>query len=388
MRIGVDATCWHNKRGYGRHSRSLLRALVGADTDNHYTFFMDSAELLGEVPERAEIRLTGATVPTAIAASADGRRSLRDMWDASRAMSSDEFDVLLFPTIYSFVPTLSRAKKLVMIHDVIAETFPKLTTPRFTSRMAWRAKVALGRMQADALVTVSEFSKRGIVSYFGVPPARVFVVGEASDPVFHRLETPAPTPSLAAMGLDGSRRTIVYVGGFGPHKNVDMLVAAFAELQRKPGFDDVRLVLAGEYKKEVFHTSSSELISQIEMLGIRDRVVFTGYISDEELVVLLNLATVLALPSMMEGFGLPAVEAAACGCPVIATKSSPLPELLGAGGVFIHPTQPELARALEAVLGSPELRDRMRTSGLAAAGALTWAAAAEQMRSVLRTVTQ
>ena len=144
LRVAVDATCWHNRRGYGRHARALLRALVRLDRDARYTLFVDSEEAAEPLPEGCEARLLRASVPTVEAASADGHRSLRDMWRMSRALSAREFGVVLFPTIYSYVPVLGRARKLVMMHDVIAETFPKLTVSRLSARVFWNAKVALG----------------------------------------------------------------------------------------------------------------------------------------------------------------------------------------------------------------------------------------------------
>jgi alpha-1,3-rhamnosyl/mannosyltransferase len=112
-------------------------------------------------------------------------------------------------------------------------------------------------------------------------------------------------------------------------------------------------------------------------------VVFTGYLADEDVVALLNRATVLVLPSLMEGFGLPAMEAAACGCPVIATKESPLPELLGEGGIYIEPNQAAIASALSQVLADDALRARMREHGMAAAQRLTWDDAARQLIAVI-----
>ena len=106
----------------------------------------------------------------------------------------------------------------------------------------------------------------------------------------------------------------------------------------------------------------------------------TGFLPDSDLVALLNLATMLVLPSMTEGYGLPAVEAAACGCPVIATTESPLPELLGEGGLYIDPRQPaELLDALNRVLTSPDRQEYMRRAGLAAARRLTWPDAARDL---------
>lgn len=387
MRIGVDATCWQNNRGYGRHARALLSALVRLDEASHYTFLLDSTENAALLPARVEARLVRASAPTAVAAAGNGHRSLFDLWRMSRALSDARFDLLLFPTIYSYTPVFSRARKIVLIHDVIAETYPQLTLPRRAARLFWGLKTALGRWQADAIVTVSDYSRRGIARHFDLPPERIFVVGEAADPVFRVLDDACPTQQLRALGINPQHRFVVYVGGFGPHKNLEALVSVFARLAAQPEFVDARLVMVGEYKREVFHSYFGTIQRQVEELGVADRVIFTGFLPDEELVVLLNLATALALPSLIEGFGLPAVEAAACGCPVIATTKSPLPELLGEGGIFINPLKPEeLEAALRRVLASPELRAQMRAKGLAAAGQLTWETAAQQMMKIIRQV--
>ena len=223
--------------------------------------------------------------------------------------------------------------------------------------------------------------------HFGLPPDRVFVVGEASDPVFRVIEQPRLSPPLRSLGIDERHRLVVYVGGFGPHKNLEGLVEAFNSISGQGEFSDVRLVMVGEFKKEIFHSYYERIAALVGQLGLADRTCFTGYLPDEDLVALLNLSTVLVLPSLMEGFGLPAIEAAACGCPVIATKESPLPELLGSGGLYFAPSQQkELKSAMEKVLGSEPLRRSMREAGLAAASRLTWDAAARQMMNVITQV--
>jgi len=384
MRIGVDATSTSNSRGYGRHARSLIDALLRQDTENRYTLVTDEPESVGNLPIGAEILTVRTDMPTSIAAAAGGRRSLGDMIRMSRALSDRTFDLLLFPTVYSYVPVFSAARKIVMIHDVIAETFPHLTVPTLPARLFWKAKVALGRLQASAIVTVSEYSKRCISRHFGTPPDRIFVVGEAGDSIFRRIDNPQPTPRLREMGLTPDLRLIVYVGGFNPHKNLEMLIRAFEKISSSGDATDLRLVMVGEYRKEVFHSYFGRIREMVENLELSDRVVFTGYLPDEDLAVMLNYATALVLPSLMEGFGLPAVEAAACGCPVIATTESPLPELLGEGGIYFDPrNQEELTAALEMVAESSDLRARLRSAGLAASGKLTWDAAAQQMIEVM-----
>jgi glycosyltransferase involved in cell wall biosynthesis len=210
------------------------------------------------------------------------------------------------------------------------------------------------------------------------------VVGEASDPIFQVINQAELPPSVTSLGVQKDNQLITYVGGFGPHKNLLSLISTFAELISQSEYRDVKLVLVGEYKREVFHTEINSIQEVIRENEIHTNVVFTGYLSDEELVNLLNLSTALVLPSLMEGFGLPAVEAAACGCPVIATNESPLPELLGDGGLYIDPRNPnELKLALERVLGSEGLQNRMRAAGLKAVQSLTWKKAAHQMMEVI-----
>jgi glycosyltransferase involved in cell wall biosynthesis len=270
-----------------------------------------------------------------------------------------------------------------MIHDVIPEKYPQLTLPTRTARLFWNTKVTLGCWQADAIVTISDYSRRGILDHLKIPSEQVFVIGEATDSIFRVIDDPRPTPRLEALGIATNDRTVVYVGGFGPHKNLEILIRALANLTTGEEFSDLRLVMVGEYQNEVFHSHFSAIKSRVEELGVGQRVSFTGYLPDEELVILLNTSTVLVLPSLMEGFGLPAIEAMACGCPVIATTESPLSAILGEAALYIDPRKPEdLERALMRLLRSVELRRKMRAAGIAAAQRLTWEKAAQEMIDV------
>ena len=380
MHVGVDATSWLLPRGFGRHTRCLLTALLQVDTDSRYTFFVDSAEAAEAVPSAADVRVVETSRPTIEAATATSRRTVGDLFRMSRALSSPELDVVVFPTTFSFVPVWTRARRIVFMHDVTGETFPALALRRVAARLFWTIKRAISLRQADRLVTVSEHSRAGLATRFNLPPDEFHVLGEASDPAFRRLERPRATTRLETLGLTGARRLVVHVGGFSPHKNLDLLVDVFARLCDRDGRADTDLVFVGDYEHETFVTGFEQLRTRVRTLGLEDRVRFTGFLPDDDLVVLLNLATVLALPSLNEGFGLPAVEAAACGCPVVASRSSPLPELLGAGGRYVEPTSAaELETALGEVLDSPEIRHDMRRAGMAAAARLTWTEPARQL---------
>ena len=387
MRIGIDATCWLLRRGFGRHTRCLVDALLRVDTTNEYTLFTDSPVAAAEMPRGATVCTVPAQIATIDAAALGGRRRLGDLLRMSAAISTARLDVVVFPTVYSYVPVLCGAKKLVMIHDVTAETYPSYVLDGPTARRFWRAKVALGRWQADRLITVSEYSRTRIARHFALAPASIDVLGEGSDPAFRVLEQPQAAPLRARLGLASDDRAIVYVGGFSPHKNLGQLVKVFARLVADDRGDACRLLLVGDHDHERFHTCFESLRAQVRRAGLDDRVTFTGHLDDADLVTLLNVATVLVLPSLTEGFGLPAVEAAMCGCPVVATNASPLPDLLGDGGIFVDPHRPEaLEGALTRVLASSDLRARMREAGLAAASRLSWTGAARRLVDLMHQV--
>ena len=139
-----------------------------------------------------------------------------------------------------------------MIHDVIAERFPDHVFPGRAERVRWRLKSALARAQADRVVTVSEYSRLGLIDHFGLPPDQVTVIGEAPEPIFQpRPRAPLPAAALG-LGFTEADRIITYVGGFGPHKNLPRLFDAFSRLTAQPRFTDVRLVLVGDYENDSF----------------------------------------------------------------------------------------------------------------------------------------
>ena len=387
MHIGVDATCWWNERGYGRQARALVGSMIRTDKSNRYTLFVDSENGLDLLPKEASIRRVKSTAPAAQAARHDGHRSAPDLCRMSLALSGPGYDALLFPTIYTYVPVFSRARKIVFVHDVIPEKFPELTMPKLGPRLLWKAKSAFGRWQADAIATVSEYSRAAIVKEFGLSADRVFVVPEASEKVFRLIGNPAIPAEIAKLGVAEGSRFVVYVGGFGPHKNVLGLVEAFARAMADSALAGVRLLLVGKHFNETFHSGALAVQDRARSLGIAHAVTFTGFLPDEALANLLNVASVLVLPSFMEGFGLPAVEAAACGCPVIATTESPIPGLLGPAGIYTDPHDTgALERALRGVLGSEDMRIRMRREGLSAVSRLSWDAAARRMISLLEEI--
>jgi glycosyltransferase involved in cell wall biosynthesis len=389
MRVGVDATCWSNRRGYGRFTRAVLTALLEVDHDNHYTFFTDYESEEFPLPSGVEVSRVGTKTPTIKAAGADSSRSLSDLWKVARAFRSAPIDLLYFPTDYSYVPGFMGVPRIVTIHDAISELFPELIFPTLLSKMLYRAKVRSGIRQARLLVTVSDYSRRRLVEKLNIPQARFRVVGEAADPIFRPMEASATREGAKRWGIPADARCLIYVGGFSPHKNLLMLLDVFHELITRDGFQELRLVLVGDYVGDPFFSCYGRLVERVQQCGMEGRVLFTGRLEDKDLVVLLNRAHALILPSVCEGFGLPGVEAAACGTPIVATTESPLAELLGEGVLSVDPgDRSGWLHSIERVLTDPRLHERMREAALAGAKRLSWKNSAQQLLSVFQEVSQ
>jgi glycosyltransferase involved in cell wall biosynthesis len=164
---------------------------------------------------------------------------------------------------------------------------------------------------------------------------------------------------LGRLAIPDGAPFLLYVGGLSPHKNLLRLIAAFA--QSAP--PDTRLVLTGDIH-DVFHTHVPQIRSAIARHEIQDRVILTGFVPDDDLVYLYSRASALVQPSLLEGFGLPAVEAMACGTPVLSSLAGSLPEVVGPAGVYFDPNDVRsIAQAIRSFMADPALRRKL--AGLA-----------------------
>lgn len=386
MRIGVDATCWANKRGYGRFARELMRALVDHAPDDRFicvgdrTSF-DAFPLDAPNVELQEVRLSESP---SVAAAADGHRTIADMWSLTRAVRAARTRVFFSPSVYTYFPLPPRQRAVVTIHDAIAERFPHLTLPSARARVFWTLKVRLAVRQARLILTVSDYAAAEIERVLGVPRRRLRVALEAPAAAYEPGGDADVAGARAAYGL-GEAPYFVYVGGFNPHKRVDSVIHAHAEVVRDPGRPTPHLVLVGRVSGDVFHGEVDRLQAMIRECGTEAFVHWTGFVPDEELRHLHTGATAVVLTSESEGFGLPAIEGAACGAPVIATRESPLPALLARGGIFVAPGDAgEVATAMRTLLDSPARRREMGAVAFTQAHALSWPASAAAAYAALR----
>lgn len=385
MIIGVDATCWANGRGYGRFARELLREMTRLAPDHTFVCFGDRRSFDAYPSPAPNVRAVEVAVdesPT-VAASSDSYRSPRDLLRLTRAVARERLDVFFSPSVYTYFPLPPRLRAVVTVMDTIPERFPHLTLPSWRARQFWSLKVRLAIAQARIVLTISDYSARSITQVYGVSPDRLRVSVPAPARAYRRRSASEIRDAAMAIGLPAGADWFLYVGGFNPHKRVDVILRAHAELATRPS--PPHLVLVGTRSDDVFHKEAEALDAIIAGAGTGSLVHWPGFVPDEELSRLAAGAVASILPSEAEGFGLPPVEAAACGTPTIATVESPLPDLLEGGGIFVRPGDlPAVRDAMGRLLDDRGLRDQMGRRAFERASALTWEQAAHQALAAIR----
>jgi len=379
VKIGIDATCWWNNRGFGRFTRELLTAMFQLDASHSYVLFVDQP--LDDVAQFANVTVVEVkpSRPTTVAAVADSNRSVFDMYKLYRAVCGTDLDMMFFPAVYSWFPVPRKLPTLVTLFDAIAEHYPKLIFHSWKSRLFWTIKMQLAVRSSSRILTVSHAAKEEIVEYIGVDPQCIDIASAAPNPQFK--QTADRERMLAARqrcGLPPEAPVIIYVGGLAPHKNLLGFLDGFEQSVTRPGVTDIHLALVGDFKGAGFYSNYEALQARVQASpALRDRVHFTGYASDEDLIALYSSALAVAMPSFSEGFGLPAIEAMACGAPMLSSNRGSLPEVVGDAGVYFDPFDVQaISEAIVTMTGDAELRSRLSANAIARATGFTWERAA------------
>lgn len=268
---------------------------------------------------------------------------------------------------------LAVSNQVCTFHDLIPLDRPEWFNPRFAAWYRWLLPRLARKVRH--LIAVSEFTKRRIVERFGVDPANVTVIPNGVDARFHPRSFEEVADVRRALGIQ-SEDYLLCVGSVEPRKNLGRLLQAWSRIEKRiaPG---VQLVVAGA-------KGASLVFSDVSIGTLPPRVQLTGYVRDEQLPALYSGALALVYPSLYEGFGLPPLEAMACGTPVVTSDNTSVPEVVGDAAVLVDPCDVEsIADGIRRVLESGSLRSRMRKSGLARAERYGWDEIARRTWSVL-----
>lgn len=273
----------------------------------------------------------------------------------------------LFHGVHSVVPVACPVPSVVTVHDLAFIRFPQ--TFRAYNRTYLDLATRLSVRRAARVLVVSEHTRREVIGLLGVPPERVVVTPNAAREHFRPPDPAALEAFRARKGLP--ERFVLYVGTLEPRKNLTTLLEAYAIVAQ----DQAAPLLVGGGKGWLYDA----VFQRLEALGLRDRVRFVGYLDEEELPLWYAAATVFVFPSIYEGFGMPPLEAMACGTPVVASNTSSLPEVVGDAGLTVSPYDPAaLAEAIRRVLDDADLRQELRERGLRQARAFSWRLTAER----------
>ncbi len=318
MRIGIDATCWWNRRGFGRFTRGLLPAMFSAARGHRFCLFVDQPpepEMFDSDVQIVEISSSRPLVKSAVAGD---RRSLTDIFKLSRAVASERLDVMFFPAVYSWFPVGTRTPTALILHDAIAEHLPQLVFPDRMGRFFWGLKMRLACRGASQIIT-----------------------------------------------------------GMAPHKNLPNLLAGFAEVA--PNLPNLCLAIVGDPAGDGFYSNFKEVKALADAdVRLRGRIHFTGFVSDDDLPALYSDAFATVLPAFSEGFGLPALESLCCGTPVLASRTGAVSEIIGRAGLTFDPNNPtEIGQQIFRIAREPALLAELRRLALERSRDYSWSKAAD-----------
>jgi glycosyltransferase involved in cell wall biosynthesis len=366
MRIGIDARSVLKQRtGVGNYTYNLIKNLSRIDRENSYIlFYSHHKNVRSAIPKFDNPNFQSKFIRFP-------NKLLNLMWGTLRIPKIDwlvgEVDVYHSPN-YN-LNMLGKGKSLMTIHDLNFFAYRKYSIS--SARWHYAFKIKSYARQVDAITVVSESTKREVLRYLEVPEAKVHVVYNGYSPIFRPLEQSENTRRiLEKYNIKG--KFILFVGTLEPRKNIQGLIRAYHQCKAK---DDFLLVLAGGKGWKYKH-----FFRLVENLKLENRVVFTWYVPDTELPALYNQASVFVYPSLYEGFGIPPLEAMACGLPVIVSNTTSMPEVVGDAGVYVDPNDVEqISHSIDTVLSDDQLRNSMKEKGLERAEGFSWEKTAREI---------
>jgi glycosyltransferase involved in cell wall biosynthesis len=352
MHIGIDASraARPQRTGTEGYSLRLIQALLALDQRNDYVLYFNQPPAPGLLDQGPRCRHRVMPFPR--------------LWThlrLSAELAVHPPDLLLVPA--HVLPLIHPRRSVVTVHDLGYLHEPQAHRPldRLYLDLSNRYHVRA----ATRLLAISQATKDDLVRHYGVAPERVIVTYLAAGDDMRPVDDPARLGSVKSRcGIAGDY--LLYVGTLQPRKNLARLVQAFAPVAAD--YPALQLVLAG--KKGWMY---EEIFAQVRRLGLEGRVVFTGYVGEEDLPALYSGALAFVFPSLYEGFGMPVLEAMACGAPVVASNTSSLPEVAGDAALLVDPMAVDaLSAALALVAGDPGLRAGLRARGLIQAARFSW----------------
>jgi glycosyltransferase involved in cell wall biosynthesis len=374
MQLVLDArTATSHFPGIGRYTFSLAQAMAPLlNATERLTLVRDPSS-----PSSRDLgKLAGEQVHVTEAAVSPF--SLAQQWRIPGLLRRLACD--LYHSPYYLMPYWPRVPTVVTVYDLIPLLFPQVVSARARFLFRWATRFAL--RAATRIIVISEATRRDLRKYYDLPPEKVAAIPLAADPGF-RPRSSAQIEELRreyALPEDYA----LYLGSNKPHKNLERLVEAWHQIVQSGAAPTPRagpsLVIAGTWDARY-----PECKQLVQALGLDDRVRFFGPVPEEDLPALYSAATLFVFPSLYEGFGLPVLEAMACGIPVVCSKTSSLPEIAGQAALTFDPLDTAgMAAQIETAFYDEARREDMRGRGLERASEFSWAETARRTLDIYR----
>ena len=379
MRIGLDVSLVPGQRvGGGQYAYQLASALARVDQENSYLLYAVFYYIAHPDHRRAALPMAPNV---RVALRGLPPKAVPFLWRTLRSDRLKEFllgDADIVHSMTYCAPRLRRRRLVVTIYDLTFVTHPEYHLPANVEHCLTGTRRAIER--ADALVTISEASRHDLLEHFKVDDDRIVVTHLAADPAVTRV-TDALRREAVRRRYGLPERFVLFLGALEPRKNLVRLLEAFAALA-PPVRQEFALVVAGAQG-----WLNHDVRERIEKLGVQDRVHLVGYVAPQDLAALYSLATVLAYPSLSEGFGLPVLEAMACGTPVLTSNAPALREVAGDAALLVPPSDVDaIASGLTRLLEDAPLRAELQARGARRAPLFSWDRCARETLAVYRRV--
>ncbi len=347
--------------GVHQFIKSLIPALARQRGNDEIYVLYNDKKFMGLAPECSEIVIKG------------NNRIIWDFCQVPKVLRKLKIDAAIFPK--NIVPFFLNCRSYVVIHD-LAYFEKQLNAYPFLDTLYMRTLLSQSVRRAGAIFAVSENTKREIVRYMKCDPEKITVTYEAADKIYRPVNNDSVLKQIKGK-YNLPDKFMLYVGSLSPRKNVNGLLEAFSGICSKVPHD---LVLTGSKSWK-----DSSVFQTMEKLNLSDRVKLLGFVEHEDMPVLYNLAEVYVYPSLYEGFGLPVLEAMQCGCPVVASDATSIPEVAGDAAVLVNALDSkDLADAIYRVITDMELRKKLIDSGFEQVKKFSWDRCADTMLKVIR----
>lgn len=358
--IGIDARSY-GWTGIGRYVRNLMRELFVLDTENEYTVFLNKENYDTFKAPNERVKKILVDIPW---------YSFQEQLQFPKALRSQKFDLVHFP--HFNIPLVYSKPFVATIHDLTLSFFPGQKMTSMMHRMAYQMTIRHACKKAQGIIAVSKNTKKDIEQLLSVPSEKVDVIYEAVENDTYNANIDLDAVEAIKKKYNIRKPYLMYVGVWRSHKNILGLLSGFAKILER-GLD-YQLVITGKADPHY-----PEVMEKMKELGIEKNVVLPGFVPEEELPVFFKGCELFVFPSFYEGFGLPPLEAMASGCPVVASNTSCMPEILGDAAEFFDPYNHEdIARAMESVLRNRARAMELRTKGLEHVKKFSWKTMARQ----------